>query len=171
MQKQRLSVRRYNFYEDKSDRFYTIADQSFHYGSPWTVEQYKETLAREDLVFFIAEIEDHLVGYIGGKILLDEAEIYTIVVSREFQNQHVAHYLLDRFKDECRMQQADTIFLEVRKSNQVARSFYDKNYFDVVSIRKKYYTNPIEDAVIMKCRIRKKEENGKEADFSDRDKL
>lgn len=171
MQKQRLSVRRYNFFEDKYARFYTIADQAFHYGSPWTMSQYEETLAREDLVFFVAEIEDHLVGYIGGKIILDEAEIYMVVVSKEFQNQHIAYYLLDRFKEECRMQQSDTIFLEVRASNQDARSFYEKNEFDVISIRKKYYTDPVEDAIIMKCRIRKKEENGKEADFSDRDKL
>ncbi|MER2063329.1 MAG: ribosomal protein S18-alanine N-acetyltransferase [Alkalibacterium sp.] len=155
MQKQRLSVRRYNFFEDKSDRFYSIADQSFHHGSPWTVDQYKETLAREDMVFFVAEIADHLVGYIGGKLLLDEAEIYTIVVSREFQNQHVAHYLLDRFKEECRLQQVTTLFLEVRESNHAARSFYEKNDFDVISVRKNYYSEPEEDAIIMKCRIRK----------------
>ncbi|WP_423190061.1 ribosomal protein S18-alanine N-acetyltransferase [Alkalibacterium sp. f15] len=171
MQKQRVSIRRYNFNEDKHDRFYAIAKQSFSYGSPWSVEQYRETLAREDLVFFVAEIETHLIGYIGGKLFLDEAEIYTIVVSKEFQQQQVAHFLLNRFEEECHSEEIDTIFLEVRESNEIAQSFYLKNEFEVIAARNNYYTQPLENAIIMKSKSREKAEHGKEADLSDRDKL
>jgi len=164
-------VRRYDFNEENYERFYTIADQSFRYGSPWTYEQYKETLGRKDLLFLVAEVDEQLVGYIGGKLLFDEAEIYTIVVSKKFQKKKIACALLERFKDECRLKGVDVIFLEVRKSNKKARSFYRKNAFEIISSRADYYTEPAEDALIMKCRIGKKEENGKEADFSDRDKL
>ncbi|MDZ7834744.1 MAG: ribosomal protein S18-alanine N-acetyltransferase [Alkalibacterium sp.] len=160
MQEQRLSVRRYNFNEDQYDRFYDIADHSFSYGSPWTVDQYRETLKREDLVFFVAEIDTHLIGYIGGQLLLDEAEIYTVVVSREFQKQRVAQCLFDRFREECVLRGIESIFLEVRKSNEAAQSFYSKNAFEVITVRKNYYTYPAEDAIIMQSRIRKREENG-----------
>ncbi|SFC55454.1 ribosomal-protein-alanine N-acetyltransferase [Alkalibacterium subtropicum] len=165
------SVRRYHFKEENYEPFYTIADQSFRYGSPWTYEQYKDTLDRDDLVFFVAEVEGQLVGYIGGKLLLDEAEIYTIVVSKRFQKKKIARALVERFKEECLVKGIEAIFLEVRKSNKKAQSFYRKNAFVVISSRTNYYTEPAEDALIMKCRMRKKEENGKEADFSDRDKL
>lgn len=164
-------IRRYDFNEENYERFYDIANQSFRYGAPWTYKQYKETLGREDLVFFVAEVDGQLVGYIGGKLLLDEAEIYTIVVSKRFQKKKIARALLKRFKEECRIKGVEAIFLEVRKSNKKARSFYRKNQFDVISSRTDYYTEPGEDALVMKCRMRKKEENGKEADISDRDKL
>lgn len=171
IQEQRVSIRRYNFNEEKHDRFYDIARQSFNFGSPWTVEQYQETLAREDLVFFVAEIETHLIGYIGGKLFLDDAEVFTIVVSKEFQQQQVAHFLLNRFEEECRSMKIDTIFLEVRESNEIARSFYLKNQFEVTEVRENYYTHPSENAIIMKSKSREKEEHGQEADFSDRDQL
>lgn len=145
----RVGIRRYNYNEDKYNRFYDIADQSFHYGSPWTIQQYKETLEREDLVFFVAEAETHLIGYIGGKLLLDEAEIYTIVVSKEFQKQQIAQFLLDRFREECFLRDINTIFLEVRTSNKAAIAFYQKNQFEIIAERKNYYTRPAEDAIIM----------------------
>ncbi|OJF93039.1 ribosomal protein S18-alanine N-acetyltransferase [Alkalibacterium sp. 20] len=171
MQEKRVSIRRYNFNEAKYDRFYAIAKQSFKHGSPWTEEQYRETLSRKDLVFFVAEIETHLIGYIGGKLSLDEANVYTIVVSKEFQQQQVAHFLLDRFEEECHSANINTIFLEVRESNEIAQSFYLKNEFEVIAAKKDYYTHPIENAIIMKSKSRKKAEHGKEADFSYRDKL
>lgn len=171
MQETRVSIRRYNFNEDKQHRFYDVANQSFNFGSPWTIKQFEETLAREDLVFYVAEIDDHLIGYIGGKLILDEAEIYMIVVSKEFQNQHIAHHLLDRFEEECRMREIGTIYLEVRESNKEAQAFYKNNKFEIISVREKYYTDPIENAIIMKSTKGKKEKNGKEANLSDRDKL
>lgn len=148
----RVSIRRYNFNEEKFDRFYTIANQSFNHGSPWTATQFQETLAREDLVFFVAELNAHVIGYIGGKIVLDEGEIYTIVVSQEYQKQKVAHYLLNRFKEECRSKGVKNIFLEVRESNDTAQSFYLKNKFEIISVRKNYYTDPKEDGLIMKSK-------------------
>lgn len=162
-----VSIRRYSFNEEKFDRFYDIANHSFNYGSPWTLEQFQETLAREDLVFFVAELNGHLIGYIGGKLVLDEAEVYTIVVSKEYQKQHVARYLLKRFKEECLSRNIENIFLEVRESNQIAQSFYLKNQFEVISVRKNYYTHPPEDGLIMKSKSGEKAEDGKEADISD----
>lgn len=164
---ERVGIRRYNFNEEKFERFYDIADQSFFFGSPWTIEQFQETLAREDLVFFVAEIRGHLIGYIGGRIVLDEAEIYTVVVSKEYQKQKVAHYLLKRFKEECRARNVKAVFLEVRESNVAAMSFYLKNQFEVVSVRKNYYTDPQEDGLIMKSKSGEKEEDGKETNPGD----
>lgn len=166
MPKQRLSIRRYNFHEEKSHQFYSIAEQVFNYGSPWTEDQYEETLARDMLVFFVAEIDNRLIGYIGGQLLFSEGEIYTLAVSEDFQKQRVAYHLLERFKEECEEQGSRTIFLEVRKSNQVAQRFYEKNLFKEISVRKNYYKKPVEDALIMRYIMRKKEENEKKTYIS-----
>lgn len=141
----------------KSHQFYSIAEQVFNYGSPWTEDQYEETLARDMLVFFVAEIDNRLIGYIGGQLLFSEGEIYILAVSEDFQKQRVAYHLLERFKEECEEQGIRTIFLEVRKSNQVAQRFYEKNLFKEISVRKNYYNKPVEDALIMRYIMRKKE--------------
>ncbi|GEK90549.1 ribosomal protein S18-alanine N-acetyltransferase [Alkalibacterium kapii] len=153
MSNERVKIRRYNYHERKENAFYEIADQVFNYGSPWTEKQYKETLAREDLVFFVAEVNNRVIGYIGGRILFDEADIYTVAVSKDSQNQRIGRYLLEHFKEICKKQGVKVIFLEVRKSNLAAQTFYRENLFKGFTMRKNYYSQPVEDAVIMRYRI------------------
>ena len=49
---------------------------------------------------------------------------------------------------------AEQIFLEVRQSNTPARALYEKNGFTAIGLRKKYYKDPVEDAVLMQCRLK-----------------
>jgi len=61
-------------------------------------------------------------------------------------NQGIAQELLDKIKTK-------DIFLEVRESNKKAINFYKKNNFKQISIRKGYYSDPTEDAIIMKMEV------------------
>lgn len=164
-------IRPYVTTENQAKQFYTIAEKSFQYGSPWTFQQYEDLLVDPDMLFYVAEQDHEIVGYIGGKVVLDEAEIYTIAVRRENQKHSIARQLLEAFKEACRINQAAVLFLEVRQSNTPARRFYEKNGFDIIGIRGGYYTFPKEDAIMMKCELRKKEENEEQANLGDRNEL
>lgn len=159
MENSKVRVRLYHTDERLGSDFYRLAVEAFAHGSPWTEEQYKQTVARPDLTFFIAEIEDRPVGYVGGKVILDEAEVYSIAVEPAFQNQKVASQLIEAYKTHCRANGVQILFLEVRESNLTARNFYVAHQFKEISRRKGYYNDPEEDAIIMLCDIRKKEKD------------
>ncbi len=79
-----------------------------------------------------------------------ECEIYNIAVKQEFQNQGVGKHLLRRLISltvECN---AESIWLEVRNSNKRAIDFYKKNDFRLIYERKNFYSNPVENALVMK---------------------
>lgn len=166
-----ITVRPYQHEDNLSEGFFTLAETAFTYGSPWSKEQYEQTTSRADLTFFIAEYDNKLIGYIGGKLLLDEAEIYSLAVANDFQNKKVATRLIRAFKDYCIIKGMITLYLEVRESNTKARLFYKAHDFSEIAKRKKYYTNPVEDAIIMKCELGKKEKVDGQANFSNRDEL
>ena len=77
-----------------------------------------------------------------------DADIEGIVVDKEFRNKGYAIELLDFAQAELKNQGVEKIFLEVRKSNQPAKSLYLKKGYKEISVRKKYY-NDGEDAVVM----------------------
>lgn len=77
---------------------------------------------------------------------IDVYEILAIATIEECRNKGIAQELLDKIKTK-------DIFLEVRKSNEKAINFYKKNNFKQISIRKGYYSDPTEDAIIMKMEV------------------
>ena len=89
------------------------------------------------------------MGYILFNQILDEAEIYKIVVSKNFRNKRIAFKIVEFLLDELKKNNVKKIFLEVRKSNIPAISLYKKCGF--INIREiiDYYTNPKEDGIMM----------------------
>ena len=108
---------------------------------------YLDTLIKGDNSFiYIYLIDDKVCGYL---IILDSIDVYEILAIatvEEYRNKGIAQELLDKIKTK-------DIFLEVRESNQVAINFYKKNRFKEISIRKNYYSEPTENAVIMKLEV------------------
>ena len=97
----------------------------------------------------VAEKENIIVGYVLFNQILDEAEIYKIVVSKNFRNKQIAFKIIEFLLDELKKNNVKKIFLEVRKSNIPAISLYKKCGF--INIREiiDYYTNPKEDGIMM----------------------
>lgn len=157
MTEDRLTIRAYSLEEELSLDFYELAAQSFVHGAPWTLQQYAETLADSQLNFFVAESEEEIVGYVGGKLLFNEAEIYSVAVNTSYQGRQVATRLVRAFMEYCEKQGVTTVFLEVRESNVPGRTLYEKLNFTVIGKRPDYYTHPVEDAILMKCTIGKLE--------------
>ena len=110
-------------------------------------KSYIETLIKGDNSFiYIYLIEDKIYGYLIVLDSIDVYEILAIATIEEYRNKGIAQELLDKIK-------IKDIFLEVRESNQVAINFYKKNKFNQISIRKNYYSEPNENAIIMKLEV------------------
>lgn len=88
-------------------------------------------------------------GYMGIWKIIDEAHITNLSVHPEYQNQKLAHRLLLASIDECYKEKIKYITLEVRVSNEKAIHLYEKFGFKSLGVRKKYYQDNNEDALIM----------------------
>ena len=103
-----------------------------------------ENLVKADNSFIYAYLIDEKVcGYLMVLDSIDVYEILAIATVEEYRNKGIAQELLNKIKTK-------DIFLEVRENNEKAINFYKKNNFKQISIRKGYYSDPTEDAVIMK---------------------
>ncbi|EHI76062.1 putative ribosomal-protein-alanine acetyltransferase [Fusobacterium sp. oral taxon 370 str. F0437] len=108
---------------------------------------YLETLTKgENSFIYVYLIEDKVCGYLMVLDSIDVYEILAIATIEEYRNKGFAQELLDKIKTK-------DIFLEVRESNERAINFYKKNDFKQISIRKGYYSDPTEDAIIMKMEV------------------
>lgn len=90
-----------------------------------------------------------IVGYILGKNVADEAEVYRLAVAKEYQRQRIGSRLLSHALAAMKRNGVRNCFLEVRQSNMAARILYERAGFAVSGQRKAYYQNPQEDAVLM----------------------
>ena len=107
-------------------------------------KSYLNTLIKGDNSFvYVYLIDSKVCGYLIVLDSIDVYEILAIATVEEYRNKGIAQELLDKIKTK-------DIFLEVRKSNEKAINFYKKNNFKQISIRKGYYSDPTEDAIIMK---------------------
>ena len=110
-------------------------------------KSYMETLIKGDNSFIYTYIIDNKVcGYLMVLDSIDIYEILAIATIEKYRNKGIAQELLDKIKTK-------DIFLEVRESNEKAINFYKKNNFKQISIRKGYYSDPTEDAIIMKMEV------------------
>ena len=97
----------------------------------------------------LEEKAGHLLGYLLAYHAADEAEIARIAVQKEARRQGAAGKLMQALEHYCEEHKMEKLLLDVRESNEAARSFYTKNGFVEDGIRQGFYVNPSEDAVLM----------------------
>lgn len=122
-----------------------IADVCFP--DPWSEASYASKLASS--IFKVAENGSEVVGFAIVSVAYDEAELYDIAVLPEMRGTGASSELFEAAKSEAFTQGAEKIYLEVRSGNKRARAFYLKNGFTELGVRKNYYKNPTEDAILM----------------------
>ena len=114
---------------------------------PWSLRSICDAVSNPCTVLYAALTEsDALMGYLFVTQVMDTADIDNIAVSPDFRRQGIASLLLDTALDGLDAE----VFLEVRKSNTSAIALYQKYGFAPYNIRKNYYENPREDAILMK---------------------
>ena len=123
-----------------------------NFSLPWSEKSIAES-SEKNTVFFVAQKDSVLLGYIGINYCVDEGYVTSIAVKKEYRNKGVATKLIDRAVSFARKAGLSFISLEVRTSNDIAISLYDKMNFKKEGLRKKFYVNPTEDAIIMTKRF------------------
>ena len=126
-----------------------IEQLCFH-GS-WTREMLLEEINNPLSVFAKAERGGRIAGFVLGKLVADEAELYQIGVHPDFRRSGVASYLLEYFHFILKDKDAACCFLEVRSRNEAAISLYERFGYQRISTRKGYYGD--DDAVIYKIEL------------------
>ena len=106
---------------------------------------YKLDFNNEFRKCYTYKLDNEVIGVIVYERIYDRIEIDYIIVDEKYRNKAIATKLLKHL--ECNNLDIKNITLEVRKSNKIAISFYKKNGFNEVCIRKNYYSN--EDAILM----------------------
>lgn len=119
------------------------------FAHPWSRESLKETLRSGDSLFYIAELDGRVIGYIGMSFVLDEGYIYNVAVEKSSRKKGAGSALIQTLVNYGKKNGFAFITLEVRESNTAARSLYSSFGFIKVGERKNYYSDPVENAVLM----------------------
>lgn len=120
-----------------------------NFSNSWSQKSFEDAIGREDTVYLTAEEENKVIGFCGIWLSYETADLCHIVVDPSARGKGVATKLLQQGILQCRERFTERLLLEVRSSNLPAIQLYKKNNFKSIHIRKEYYSNPTEDAVIM----------------------
>ena len=104
---------------------------------------------KEGYLSLTARTDDSIVGYIGIKAVLDEADITNVAVHPQWRRRGIGQMLLTDLLGKAAGRNVKRIFLEVRVSNEAALALYSQAGFQIIDKRKNYYEKPKEDAYIM----------------------
>ncbi len=143
-----MDIRIREMRESDLDRIMEIEKSTF--STPWSRESFIMELTKNLLAkYIVAEIDDYIVGYGGIWLIIDEGHITNIAVDEEYRGLGAGDRLLEGLVNLCIDRNVRAMTLEVRRSNEVAKSLYKKYGFKEYGIRPKYYADNNEDAIIM----------------------
>jgi ribosomal-protein-alanine N-acetyltransferase len=125
-----------------------VIESSTH-SAPWSRKSFENELEHKYGVFLVALIEGKVIGYGGTWVLVDEAHVTNVVVSPEFRGEGIGRKLMNEMLLKARDKGAVCATLELRKSNEVALKLYESMGFVMATVRKAYYPDNQEDAIVM----------------------
>lgn len=130
------------------DAVYEIEHSSFTL--PWTKEAFfYEMLDNQHAYYLLAETADGIVGFCGLWIIMDECHVTNIAILPEHRGKKLGEKLMRAAMETAVEKGAKTMTLEARVSNTPARNLYEKLGFKNGGIRKSYYSDNFEDAIVM----------------------
>ena len=115
----------------------------------WSLTALRDTWNQKQAQILGAWLDGQMAGYVIVYFAADESEIARIAVDEKFRRQGVAGALLDEMERVLAGKGIARLMLDVRKSNAAALRFYLSRGFKEDGVRKNFYTNPIEDAILM----------------------
>lgn len=121
---------------------------------PWSGKSFEEAFESPNITVYAAlDEEQNVAGFACLMTFGDEGEILNIAVRLSARKAGIGQMLMDAMLTEGTENGVRDFYLEVRESNTAARHLYDKNGFLPLGIRKRYYTKPVEDAIVMRKTI------------------
>ena len=123
------------------------------FSDPWSLAAFRSAFNEERINFHVALSGESVVGYAVSWCVIDEAELANLAVVPAMRGQGVGAALLDRAMSDARTAGCVVMHLEVREANAAARALYESRGFGMVGRRKRYYREPVEDALILRARL------------------
>ena len=123
------------------------------FSDPWSYTAFRSALSEVRINFHVATRDDVVVGYAVSWCVIDEAELANLAVPPMSRGQRIGAALLDRAMADARDVGCVVMHLEVRESNAAARTLYESRGFTMVGRRKRYYREPVEDALILRAQL------------------
>ena len=120
------------------------------FSAPWNENMIISSWESRLSCWLVAEIDGCVAGYVGSEAVLDSADMMNIAVHPEYRRRGIAEALIDALVNALREKGSRALSLEVRASNDPAIALYEKLGFTQVGLRKNYYRNPKEDALILR---------------------
>ena len=116
---------------------------------PWTKEGFFTFLTRKNSMFLVVEEKGEILGYCGLLTVLDEGDVTNVAVRRDRQREGIGQFLMQSMIRLAGEIGVNMIHLEVRVGNGTAVRLYERMGFTRDGIRKDYYSDPKEDAILM----------------------
>lgn len=119
------------------------------FSHPWSEESLKKEVENTNSFFLVYEKEQKIIGYIGMYLIVDEADITNIAITKSYRGKGYGRKLLMEAINQVFIENYQAITLEVRESNQAAIHLYEETGFEIEGMRKNFYDYPTENALIM----------------------
>lgn len=131
-----------------------VAIDRLSFPLPWSEGSFRSDLAKNPAAhLMVAETGEpgssRIVGYVGFWLVVDEAHLSTLAVHPDWRGQGIGERLLLEAMRVAAGRGAEMMTLEVRASNEAAKSLYAKHGFHLVGRRRRYYKDNMEDALLM----------------------
>lgn len=117
---------------------------------PWSEKSIASELDNPLSLWLVALSDEQVIGYVGSQFVMDEADMMNIAVAESFRRRGVARELVNALVSALTSRHVRSLTLEVRASNEAAKSLYDAMGFRQVGRRPNYYSAPKEDALILR---------------------
>jgi ribosomal-protein-alanine N-acetyltransferase len=114
----------------------------------WNLSEFANP-AWPPMTIWVAEQKREVVGVVAARMVADEAEILNLAVAPASRRQGIGQQLVDTAIKLARAEGVQSVFLEVRESNEAARAFYARLSFTQIGRRRGYYREPAEDALVL----------------------
>ena len=135
--------------EKNIDAVYEIDRASFTH--PWSYALLQAELCNEQAAYLVAEWEGTCAGYAGVQFACDCAEVLNIAVHPDFRRKGIGRALMQALAELAAQRGCEKLLLEVRASGEAAQALYRAQGFVTDGVRRGYYREPCEDAVLMHC--------------------
>ena len=120
------------------------------FADPWSENSVAAELEHDYSVWIVALEDETVVGYVGAQVSFEEADMMNVAVHPDHRRKGIAEAVIQELIARLKQRQCEGLSLEVRASNTPAITLYEKMEFIQVGLRKNYYRNPKEDALILR---------------------
>ena len=131
-------------------------DLASAFGARWTDAHYQSFFVRADSLkhlVLVAEQQGSVIAYLAASGVGPEWELENIVVAPDLLRRGIARALLEELCERLGRERVERLHLEVRESNAAARALYARLGFTEQNRRAAYYSDPVEDALILSCPV------------------